>query len=94
MSMCRPRPPAHTLRNSLKLRNLHRFAGVDVRNGLAMVQRQYFLSAPQWVTLFQVERILLYNLTFQRSVVRCGALFYAACNGHIIHLLLVVCVSV
>ena len=39
MSMCHPCPPAHALRNSLKTRNLHRFAGVDVRNGLEMVQR-------------------------------------------------------
>jgi hypothetical protein len=75
MSMCHPFLPSHALPNSLKPRNIHRFAGVDVRNGLAMVQRQCFLSAPQWVTLFQLERILLYNFTFLRSMVRCGALF-------------------
>lgn len=70
--MCHPCPPAHALRNSLKTRNRHRFVGVDVRNGLdeSMVQRQWFLSAPQWVTLFQLERILLYHLTFLRSMVR------------------------
>ena len=72
MSMCHPFLPSHALPNSLKPRNIHRFAGVDVRNGLAMVQRQCFLSAPQWVTLFQLERILLYNFTFLRSMVRIG----------------------
>ena len=47
--------------NSLKTWNLHRFAGVDVRNGLEMVQRQWFLGALKWINLTQLERILLYD---------------------------------
>ena len=70
-----PCPPAYAVRNSLKPRNLYRFAGLDVWNGLAMVQRQWFQCALQWVTHFQVERIFVYDFTFQRSVARCGALF-------------------
>ena len=94
MRMCHPCPPAHALRNSLKTRNCHRFAGVDVRNGLEMVQRQWFISAPQWVTLFQLERILLYHLTFLRSMVRCLALFTPRSMDVSIILPFVVCVSV
>ena len=75
VSICCPCPPAYALRNSLKPRNIYRFAGLDVWNGLAMVQRQWFRCALQWVTHFQVERIFVYDFTFQRSVARCGALF-------------------
>ena len=57
---------------------------MDVRNGLEMVQRQWFLSAPQWITLSTGAHSSLKSHIFTIYGALWSAL-HAAFNGLINH---------